>query len=688
MKFLKYRSKVTFAISVILSMLILLGAGLIYRQCGNANICATNIGREVEEKVLPAAQTERKFSLAQERLESLSAVTSNFDPESFRPIPLTGYQHEDIEVEFCAEKMATRLRFVDSGWNVLEVPSVILKLISLPGGRALVVTKSIFAGTIYFGELTRTVGYRQLHKVETGDNRQFLFREAVMHENDLCVVFFDNVEGGNFLHRYSLSGSAIVASPGRLRLPSVDDPAGKTYEMIPRMILESEADGLFVFSGRVATKIGRDGAIRAFELAEDCWRILEVVRLSNGDWSALCSIDADSELGGYRIVNLTSGAFLEKEFQAGVPWGLNLNHKGELTWRSANSVEQLRAMFVRDFTAAKSSGLLNLGSSNIEGRVAWSQIYYLNGLLDIVYLANRDDRIYDLFYPLYGEIIERLDLEFYLLDRLLESEWGYATRAFTVGREAGLFAVQTSRLASLFHRYRNEVNDSVFLQNESSFVSSMMVLQDHFEEISEQADKVDEWAMVGEAHLKWPKGNAFYFDGLNVPYNHQNEWAKAVFEAQLNGYAVPEVNLRTARDVISMFIRNNSSDGELPLSGDWPYWWGQAWKGWGINEGISVNKPVYPGDHILAWISFKTIDCSSVLTAHLAGEVAVESRFLDSISRCVEQGKVYPFLLRLLSESGRFPSLHDAASRAYVRINSPWEVSNFAWACLNLELEE
>lgn len=32
----------------------------------------------------------------------------------------------------------------------------------------------------------------------------------------------------------------------------------------------------------------------------------------------------------------------------------------------------------------------------------------------------------------------------------------------------------------------------------------------------------------GNAHLRWPYGSAFYFDGLAVPYKHQNEWAYAM----------------------------------------------------------------------------------------------------------------------------------------------------------------
>ena len=169
---------------------------------------------------------------------------------------------------------------------------------------------------------------------------------------------------------------------------------------------------------------------------------------------------------------------------------------------------------------------------------------------------------------------------------------------------------------------------------------------------------------------------------MAVPFNHQNEWAYAILETP-NPARCVEAD-RAAIQIIEHFQRRIAPDGKLPVNGVWDYWWGTAYDGWEVRDSISVNKPAYSGDHIKAWISFRSIDVMANLAAGNFFPRWIKENLIRSASFLVASGELYPFVNYELAKHGEPAVLHPTVATRYARINSPWDLQNAAWAYLAL----
>src|SRR5690606_7033645 len=100
------------------------------------------------------------------------------------------------------------------------------------------------------------------------------------------------------------------------------------------------------------------------------------------------------------------------------------------------------------------------------------------------------------------------------------------SRAFTVDRSPALFAVQTSRLLLVYERYRDLVPNARTLPAVEAVAAASIALAGH-EEVIDRGG-IPGWIDAGAVFLRWPRGGKFPYDGVNVPFNHQNEWALGV----------------------------------------------------------------------------------------------------------------------------------------------------------------
>ena len=631
--------------------------------------------------------SEKPYSIDTEKFSRVEKLYKQTDLSVFQTIPFTRFDTNGhrIKVEFNPDSFQSRIR-IDGTYKIaFPRKGIPLEVVDHVGGGLGVVFREMFSGKLYLYHIALPDGSMNGRVIDGRMDVNLLMRGAVVHQGMLYVVVYDNVEEFNYIYSFILDGDRFVEQRERIKLPSVEDPAGTHYEMIPRVILRSEEDGLFIFAGRSASVL-RKGRIAEYKRPDNCWRILESVRSKEG-WVVLCNSTRAGNKQRYQIFNLKTEEVIEYDPDDGVPWKLTVSKDGIVRWLTVKDAADLRDMFLNDIVGAKNCGVLNFGVNNMEGRVPWSQVYYLNGLLDILYLVQRDERIYDIFHPLAAEIKRRLDLEIHVLDELIGEE-GVATRAFTVGRKPAVFAVQTARILMLLNRYRKEVTNAVQLRSYDRFKSYVYSLKDHMETLS-RAEGGDDPLVKRDGHyLRWPKGNAFYFDGLNVPYNHQNEWANAIFDTVGGSVEAHQDELMAAEDIIRNFLKDVAGNGVFPESGIWPYWYGKAYEGWDGEEAVSVNTPEYKGDRSNAWISFRTIDLMAVLSAKRYMRELIGGDLVDSAVQLVNKGKVYPFASRILNELGHYPRLTEAISRDYLRINSPWEISNMPWAYLRLNLDK
>lgn len=494
------------------------------------------------------------------------------------------------------------------------------------------------------------------------------FRAVTMFDGDLYLVYYDNPTLANYLARYRRGpngGYQMVGKP--IRLPSLEDPTGGTYEMIPAIFLLPGQDGLHIVGGTLSATVTQNGSFTERRLA-NCSRAVEAILTSLGP-VALCV--QKKEIGDGAPFELVGpeGLSMPAINGEGIPFNLRLEG-GSVAISLAKTAADMSRMLEYDL-GRLNNGLLEYGIDNLEGRVAWSEIYYLNGFLDLLQLANREPQRWSSFEPLLGAIKARLDKEVHLLDGRWRSG-RYLTRAFSVDRSEQLFAVQTARLLLLFDRYQREVANEVPLAGYDSLRRSVSTLDKHIDVLISGGQRRS-WIPPRADYLFWPKGSAFYFDGLNVPYNHQNEWAYAILKTS------PEGRPR-ALGIVEHFLRRIAPNGGFPLTGRWDYWWGQAYDGWDEASGISVNKPVYKGDKIKAWISFRSIDAMAVIAASKWLPDATRSAIQNSVGTLIENGLLYPFVQHELLDSGLKIKLPRKVARRYVRISSPWEIQNAAWA--------
>ena len=517
--------------------------------------------------------------------------------------------------------------------------------------------------------------------IERIHDAQLMPRAMTWHDGQLYLVVYDNPTLHNYLLRWRLGSDGRYTLQGQAqRLPQLRDPAGGTYEMIPGLNFVAHGSQLYLLGGTLQAAIGADGQVDETRI-EGCQKIIEAIATPQGP-AGLCQAPAprESEFMVFGPDALARPALTSP----GVPWRLHVTGESEqaalaLDW--ARRPADFGRLLAYDLRRIQQSGWMEFGVDNTEGRIPWSQIYYLNGFLDILQLAGRDEVYRSQMAELLPGLRQRLDLEIALAAQHWQ-QGRYLTRAFTVDRSKALFAVQSSRLLLLLNRYLTELPDPRPIPGYAALRQQVAALDGHIEVLARDGEP-EHWLAPGRAHLRWPKGSKFYYDGTAVPYNHQNEWAYSLLSTAAPGRSPQQApELAASLDIIAYFLERISQDGALPGTGVWDYWWGTAMDGWRREDGVSENMPEFAGDKIKAWISFRSIDAMSALAASAHLPAMRRSRILDSATTLVAHGKLYPFVAYELARQGAVVRLSPTVARQYARVSSPWEIQNAAWAAL------
>lgn len=653
--------------------------------------------REARERE-PARVSEQAQSTAAVRMVTPSITPARraivdaqlpaFDPDQEVEVPFTRFvtQSGKARLLFLPRKLRSTLEIDGIGRVVFPRPGVPLKLVEMENGVRAIFFREMFSGGLYLYRVR--AGIEQETYVKGAGDTELILREAVSFQGKLHAIVYDNQRGANDLLILDVAAAMapVIQPRTAATLPSVEDPAGGTYEMIPTIFMLPGATELWVVGG---TFVGRwvDGAFAAKGRLSGCIRAQEAV-LGRDGLLILCLAQGTAP-EPFKISVWKSGGHSGEERAAsagdGVPWRIAWR-SGAPSHETARTPADLAALLRFDLEGNQVSGVMEFGSNNDEGRIPWSQIYFLNGLLDALQLARSDERVADALGGLAAEIKRRIDLELYVIERLMATPAGFRTKGFTVGRAPAIFAVQTGRLLLLYNRYRREIGNGAELASHTRLREAVLTLDGHID-VMRTAAPGQSAPQPGRRYLAWPKGSAFYFDGLNVPYNHQNEWAYAVFDSVAPAAArTPgeERALGQAADIIGFFLDDIAPGGEMPATGRWPYWWGKAKEGWAADEGVSVNKPAYGGDKILAWISFRSIDVMSVLAAAPTVEAARQEKLKHSIARLVAHGAVYPFVAASFLKGDTYPDLERRVALDYVRQTAPFDVQSSIWAAVSL----
>lgn len=502
-----------------------------------------------------------------------------------------------------------------------------------------------------------------------------IFRASLKSDDGSYWVVYDNKRRKNYLidvDRFQEPSGLLV------ELPTFYPPAGGTYEMEPPVFLaENGNNGFQLIAGALYATVDGD-KVTGRRLA-DCEVAIEVQFTSDGP-VVLCRA-IEGAVSPYFLDFIDKGRKEYFDMAEGAPWQLIYSPESEaISVNRAKSPEEILEMFLWDLSSNQQGGVLEFGINNIEGRIPWSQIYYLNGLMDVLLLAGVNKNARSIFNDALDDVAQRVRIEIESLDDLLDRVDGFHTKGFTYDRSPALFAVQTSRLLLLFDRYAEEFPDAEPLRNIDKLYKMVADLDGHIEELAYKGEP-EAWMKLGGAHLRWPKCSAFYFDGLAVPFNHQNEWAYSLFNAaRVRGQVSDVSSLNNQRNIIDFFMERLGDRKGFPSTDKWYYWYGHAYDGWTRDDELSCNMPEYVGDHGLAWISFRTIDFMSVLAAIDFMADLDKKQLLDSGFDAVKYGSVYPFAARSMLDHGRIPQIKISVLERYYRATSPWEISNTPWA--------
>ncbi len=638
----------------------------------------------VTQTVLPRAPLGNQWHLQPARSAIVDRLLAQPAIDGAREIPFAVLRSGNTigQVFFDLQSRISQLRLSDGARVSFTKPGIPVSLQRISPTQFVVAFRGIPRNTLSMinwdtgtGAITDTV-------VERIGVDYVLFRGAQLIGQRLYWVVYDNHARKNLLRQFAFRSGAWREIAPELELPTLQDPAGTNYEMEPPLFLINENGSLRVVGGTLNALL--TDVHWEVQRTPDCRRAVEAIGAPAGV-VILCNRTVADAAGAYGLHSPYQAEPTLIGSAQGVPWNLRWNPSSNVVEHElARDPRSYSQMLEFDISRSQNSGLLDFGSDNIEGRIPWSQIYYLNGFLDLMYLARRDDKAFDVFLPMLEKIRTRLEMEVRLLDQLLTNPDALASRAFTKNRIPAVFAVQSSRFLLLMDRYRTEFPDAPPLVSHDRLRAQVIDLKQHIEKLSSTGESPS-WIEPGKRHLRWPRGSAFFFDGLAVPYNHQNEWSYAVFESSRRLKVAHDAKaLEPQREIIRHFIRRLSPDGGFPEIANWNYWWGHAFDGYKASEGFSVNKPDYVGDKSLAWISFRTIDLMSVLSSvDFLPEVDKEKLVTTSMAR-IENGEVYPFAARMLHDMGHHPGLTESVANTYARAGAPWELSNQPWALATL----
>ncbi len=622
--------------------------------------------------------------------------------EEFQLVPFTTLgEAEGLMADLWLDTRSGRAR-LQVGEQVLDLPRNGVPLSLMGEGETLIsIVREVPSSRLAF--VSWNDGVVVGDSIVPGQDDVALILRAAYKNSDLAapssflyLIVYDNKTRENRLQRYNSESFELLRE---WVLPLVQPEAGQNYQLEPPIKFVAGHDGKLRFVG--GTLHGTlDGDAVEYGRLVDCSKALEAVAGSGSKLFVLCEAqdpdvavrdliylggESPDRSGGFTLSMVDGGEYSSSPIQvSGVPYRLrpkevflDEDEEVEVVW-SDSAVSGLVPFLEFEISRGQNSGTLELGVNNDEGRIAWSQIYYLNSFLDLVRMHSHWV-VTEEVRELVGPLSDRLRIEMELLETVLE-KFGMTSKAFTVDRSPSLFAVQTSRLALLYDEYleyypaagRQYPKVSEISRDSASLVGHIEVLDN---------TAMPGWFEEGQSYLMWPKGSAFFFDGLNVPFNHQNEWSLAVLRSS-QSFISDEIR-EIAIDILGFFYDQIliPEGGIFPDDGIWPYWWGTAWDGWNPGDEVSTNMPSYIGDHGSSWISFRSIDAEAMAewSRYLQGET--REQLLDNLSSMIYEGDVLPQLAAaMLSARSVLPAISQSAFDRFGRASSPPELPSMVWA--------
>lgn len=331
-------------------------------------------------------------------------------------------------------------------------------------------------------------------------------------------------------------------------------------------------------------------------------------------------------------------------------------------WSCASSAADLARLLEFELARMPAGGLMDYGTSNREGRVAWSQTYYLNGLLELSgpylpVLGSQFDQ---------AALRSRVAAEIDLLARLGDTPGGYSSQRYSMQRTPVTFALHLGRVArtlALAKERRFPVPEAAL----TKLFAPMWAL----DTTVEQPASVP-WRGLQFETLRYRPGADFWCDGANVPHNFSSAYTHGLLSLQGSEAAV--------RQRVATLLAPLLQWEPLAGGSTWNYWWGTGFDGWTAADAVSLNTPDYPGYRDPAHISYRSLDALAVLRLAALSPGAVPPAVVQNIRALVEQGSLLPWVSSELARAGSPAGLSRATAYRHARSAGPWELEAQVWA--------
>jgi hypothetical protein len=420
-------------------------------------------------------------------------------------------------------------------------------------------------------------------------------------------------------------------------------------------------------NGKSKTEFWNTNAIAQHE-------IIEMAFVDGKHGYALTRLQHDDRTNGlpqppyssYYIFALSdSGAELVKVIDSeGVPWGLAVDGLVPVL-HIAKTNKDMRNLLHYELSLMPFSGVMDYGANNLEGRLAWSAAYYLNGLMSLV-----GPDLKSLGFSHNKVLHERLAREIGLVAKLSDSQYpNYLAKRYSVDREPMSVALHFGRILQLIARAQLlDIKASGIIQSRERICKKLSMPDGMLEKPQSLPD--------GSTYLFYRKGDPFWADGANVPYNY----VSGVISGRLQASCITSEEAKGYLKSILQLEFNVT-----PLPQQWRYWWGLGDGGWTDEDDVSLNTPTYKGNGgAKAHISYRSMDIVALMLYQQRGG-ELPKGFENHVRQLITEGSLYPLLNEILPVKSK---IENSPARRFARAIAPWELQNQVWALEALSASE
>ncbi|WP_368643555.1 hypothetical protein [Castellaniella ginsengisoli] len=500
---------------------------------------------------------------------------------------------------------------------------------------------------------------------------------------DLYIVVYDvmkNSPSGRTLSEVHEGLSVYrLSEKGNFSSIVEDLPLGGIDTQIYGTVRDS---GIDICGDNSCYSIGKDASVKKWDTGFATSDEFIEVNFSSDGAAAVSRKKFDDRLQGeisedyskYTIYAFDEGGLKqEREIENGVPYALRWDGSS-LFYREAVSGGDYINLFLFDLLKMRFNGLLDFGSNNLEGRVAWSQVYYINGLLSLLKIDDKN-LVND---EIRGRLENRVRKEVSLIADLCDYEYpGYEVKRYSIDRENVLFALHLGRVLDLFNRASSVVAGDEKIQSCKIKIKNEMKLLDRtVEKISERHE-----GSGSEMVMSYRYGYPFWADGANVPFNYISGYITGLLGFDRGADDVDRAR-KLSKPLISEEFKNR-----LPAS--WRYWQGVGDRGWKSADHVSLNTPDYVGNKkAMAHITYRTMDAYALLKLDQAADGVVSDDLVQHFRVLVERGYLLPSLNEVFFDHGDAPVvMNPLVENRYARSAYAYELESQVWALRQLAQE-